>query len=103
MEEKVVVILNEMSEYLTVPQMKKLQEVMLRVFSDRAEDKKTISNVEYLQMFLNAKTVEGCSVRTIQYYRTTIEQMLKSVTEPIRKVTTEEMRTYLSEYRHPEL
>ena len=99
MEEKVVVILNEMSEYLSVPQMKKLQEVMLRVFSDRAEDKKTISNVEYLQMFLDAKTVEGCSVRTIQYYRTTIEQMLKSVTEPIRKVTTEEMRTYLSEYQ----
>lgn len=99
MEEKVIVILNEMSEYLSVPQMKKLQEVMLRVFSDRTEDKKTISNDEYLQMFLDAKTVEGCSVRTIQYYRTTIEQMLKSVTEPIRKVTTEKMRTYLSEYQ----
>ena len=29
MEEKIVLVLNEMSEYLTVEQMKKLQEVIL--------------------------------------------------------------------------
>ena len=34
MEEKIVTILNEMAEYLTVPQMKKLQEVILRTFSE---------------------------------------------------------------------
>ena len=33
MEEKVVLVLNEMSEYLSVAQMKKLQEVMLNIFS----------------------------------------------------------------------
>ena len=33
MEEKVVKILNEMSEYLSIAQMKKLQEVILKVLS----------------------------------------------------------------------
>ena len=34
MEEKVVIILNEMSEYLSISQMKKLQEVILKTFSE---------------------------------------------------------------------
>lgn len=99
MEEKVVVILNEMSEYLSVAQMKKLQEVMLKAFSEKSEAKKLIPNEDYLTMFLNAKTIEGCSWRTIQYYRVTIERMLENVTEPVRKITTEDMRSYLSDYQ----
>lgn len=99
MEEKVVVILNEMAEYLSVVQMKKLQEVMLKAFSGRSETKKVISNEEYLLMFLDAKTIEGCSWRTIQYYRVTIKKMLDNVIEPVRKITTEDMRTYLADYQ----
>ena len=99
MEEKVVVILNEMSEYLSVPQMKKLQEVMLRVFAERTEEKKVIPNERYLKMFLEAKRIEGCSERTMQYYRVTIEKLLQCVTQPIRKITTEDMRSYLSDYQ----
>ena len=33
MEEKIVVVLNEMSEYLSIPQMK-LQEVIIRTFTE---------------------------------------------------------------------
>ncbi len=39
MEEKVVKILNEMSEYLSIAQMKKLQEVMLKVCAENEADK----------------------------------------------------------------
>lgn len=99
MEEKVVVILNEMSEYLSVPQMKKLQETMLRVFSERTEEKKTISNDCFLKMFLDAKRIEGCSERTLQYYRVTIEKMLNNMTQSVRRITTEDMRSYLSDYQ----
>lgn len=99
MEEKIVTILNEMSEFLSVPQMKKLQEVMLSTFAEKEPEKKQISNEEYLEMFLDAKTIEGCSERTIQYYRVTIKKMFESVTEIVRKITTEDMRTYLSEYQ----
>ena len=99
MEEKIVTILNKMSEYLSIAQMKKLQEVMLDAFSGRIEKQKQISNREYLKMFLAAKTIEGCSKRTIQYYRVTIEKMLTVMNQPIRKITTENMRSYLSRYQ----
>ena len=99
MEEKIVTILNEMSEFLSVPQMKKLQEVMLSTFAEKEPEKKQISNEEYLEMFLDAKTIEGCSERTIQYYRVTIRKMFESVTDIVRRITTEDMRTYLSEYQ----
>ena len=99
MEEKIVVVINEMAEYLSISQMKKLQEVMLRAFAEKEQDKRDISNDEYLKLFLEAKKIEGCSERTIQYYGTTINKMLGMVTEPIRKITTEQIREFLSEYQ----
>ena len=99
MEEKIVTILNEMYEYLSIPQMKKLQEVMLKTFSEKTEARKLISNKEYMNMFLEAKTIEGCSMRTIQFYKATVGHMLQTLTQSIRKITTEDMRTYLSEYQ----
>ncbi len=99
MEEKIVTILNEMADYLSVSQMKKLQEVMLKTFTEKEEKKKLISNEEYLRMFISAKRIEGCSDRTISYYEATIENMLKTVITPVRKMTTEDMRAYLADYQ----
>lgn len=99
MEEKLVRILNEMAEYLSVAQMKKLQEVLLNHLSEKAPQKENIENSEYLKLFLDAKRIEGCSDRTLQYYRVTVEHMLSKITTPIRKITTDEIRTYLVEYQ----
>lgn len=99
MEEKVVKIINEMAEYLNVSQMKKLQEVLLKTFSEHEVSKAEVSNGEYLQLFLDAKKIEGCSERTLRYYGTTIEKLLINVTTPIRKMTTEEIRHYLVDYQ----
>ena len=99
MEEKIITILNEMAEYLTVPQMKKLQEVILRTFSENEPERQQISNEEFLKMFLDAKRIEGCSERTIQYYKVTAEHMLSKTQKEIRKITTDEMRSYLADYQ----
>lgn len=99
MEEKLVNILNEMAECLSIAQMKRLQEVLLKNFCETKVSKTEISNMEYLQMFLDAKKIEGCSERTLQYYRVTAEKMLQSIHTPIRKITTEEIRSYLSGYQ----
>jgi len=99
MEEKIIKIINEMGEYLNVSQMKKLQEVLLKTFSEKEVIKENISNEDYLILFLDAKKIEGCSVRTIQYYRTTIEKLLLNIETPVRKMTTEEIRRYLVEYQ----
>ena len=99
MEEKIVLVLNEMSEYLTVEQMKKLQEVIVKTFAENEAPKTETSNDEFLKMFLDAKRIEGCSDRTIKYYRVTIEHFLKNLVSPIRKITTEMMRAYLVDYQ----
>ena len=65
MEEKIVLIINEMADYLNVSQMKKLQEVLLQTFSENTTQKEETSNIEYLQLFLDAKKIEGCSERTM--------------------------------------
>ena len=99
MEDKIVTILNEMSEYLSIAQMKKLQEVILKTFAENTVTKQEIPNEEYLEMFLAAKQIEGCSERTIQYYKVTVEHMLTQISSSVRKITTEEIRTYLAEYQ----
>lgn len=100
MEEKLVAILNEMAEHLSIAQMKKLQEVLVRNLSENEPERTDITNGQYLKMFLDAKKVEGCSGRTIQYYRVTIEHLLNNVDKPIRKLDTEEIREYLSNYQN---
>lgn len=99
MEEKLVKILNEMAEYLNIAQLKKLQEVLLTQLSENEPNKENISNEEYLKMFLNAKRIEGCSERTLQYYRVTTEHFLRNIKTPIRKIDTEEIREYLVDYQ----
>lgn len=99
MEEKIVAVLNEMSEYLSITQMKKLQEVVIKNFAENEVSKSDINNEEFLAMFLSAKRIEGCSERTIKFYRTTIKHLLAKIKTNVRKMTTEEMREYLSDYQ----
>lgn len=99
MEEKLVKILNEMADYLNISQMKKLQETLLKHLAENEAKAEEIPNVEYLKMFIDAKQIEGCSERTLQYYRVTIEHMLGSIETPIRKITTDEIRGYLVDYQ----
>lgn len=99
MEEKIVKVLNEMAEYLNIAQMKKFQEVIVDAFAENSAVKNDISNSDFLKMFLDAKKIEGCSDRTIKYYRTTMEHFISEVDTLVRKVTTEEIREYLATYQ----
>lgn len=99
MDDKLVCILNEMADYLSIAQMKKLQEVLLKNLSNEEPAKEQVSNYEYLKMFIDAKRIEGCSDRTLQYYKVTIEHLIDNVDVPIRKMVTDEIRSYLAEYQ----
>lgn len=99
MEEKLVNILNEMAEYLSISQMKKLQEVLLKNMKEQEESISETSNYDYLKMFIAAKKIEGCSDRTVTYYKSTVEHLLKCIDTPIRKITTDEIRSYLAQYQ----
>lgn len=99
MEEKIVSILDAMGETLNASQLKKLQEVLLRHLSENRLVQNAVDNHEYLAMFLNAKRIEGCSERTIQYYKATVEHLLGKLVDPIRKISTEMIRQYLVDYQ----
>ena len=99
MQEKIVNIINEMAEFLSIAQMKKLQEVLLRQFTEKEQPSKPVSNTAYLQLFLDAKRIEGCSDRTLRYYRTTNEHLLSRIDTPVRQITTDQIRRYLVEYQ----
>ena len=99
MEEKIVRIVNAMAEFLSIEQLKKLQEVIVQELSENEPQRENISNDEYITRFLNAKQMEGCSDRTIQYYRVTVEHFLKDISNPVRKINTEQIRDYLVRYQ----
>lgn len=58
----------------------------------RNEDK----NKSYLQKFLIAKTVKGCTDRTIKLYRTEIWRIIESINKPVDEITTDDVRLYLA-------
>lgn len=100
METAIYNILNDMTECLSIQQMKKLQEVLLdRLETTDLDEIGEIDNYDYLEMFITAKRIEGCSERTLQYYKSTIENLLLTVDVLVRKMTTEILREYLANYQ----
>ena len=99
MEEKIVVIINAMADVLSAAQLRKLQEVLIKELSTNEIEPSSTTNEEYMQMFLNAKKIEGCSERTLQYYQVTIRHFLRSIDTRIQKISTEEIRQYLVDYQ----
>lgn len=84
----------EMSAVLDGIQMKKLHECLERVMGEQSS--KSPSNATLLRDFLNAKTVEGCSPRTIKYYSVTLGHFVSSLAIPLYAVETAEVRGYLA-------
>ena len=62
-------------------------------------DSKEPSNAELLSTFLDAKRVEGCSEKTIRYYENTLNKLFAGLDLPVAQIKTEDLRTYLSDYR----
>ena len=86
-----------LSEYISDEEI--TGDVTYKHLAEHEAKTEEIPNVEYLKMFIDAKQIEGCSERTLQYYRVTIEHMLGSIETPIRKITTDEIRGYLVDYQ----
>lgn len=57
------------------------------------------SNEELLEVYLEAKRVEGCSLRTIKYYESTLNKAFKIMQCHVTRIDTDYLRKYLSEYQ----
>lgn len=61
----------------------------------------TLEEVEmnYIEMFLAAKKIEGRSEKSLKYYQSTIEKMMQNVGKTVKHITTDDLRCYLSGYQ----
>ena len=65
----------------------KLQDVEITETSNSKEQNEK-QNKELLDSFLSAKKIEGCSEKTLAYYKHTIERMLKTTAVAVCHVST---------------
>lgn len=105
-EEFVNDVLRDMLPYLDNEQASKLQKVLLHELCgyelQRAEeqsDDDASENLRLMNAFLSAKRIEGCSDKSLTYYRKTIEVMLEKVGKGITHITTDDLRSYLTDYQ----
>ena len=99
MNNQIYYILNDMSEHLSISQMKKLQISLIERLEGVQERLECCNNATYLSKFVAAKRVEGCSERTIHYYDKSVTKMFSTIKLPVRQITTEMLRDYLIEYQ----
>ena len=88
-----------MSEVLSAKELYTLQLVLQKKLNTQNNQTYPYTNIEYMDMFISAKRIEGCSERTLAYYKITIEHMLSIIVTPLRQVQTDELRAYLAEYQ----
>ena len=96
-------VLSAMQGVLDCRQMKllkvSLQEQLQGVRISQTETPNAEDNLLVLGSFISAKRIEGCSERSMRYYRTTIEQFLTAICLPITQITTAQIRGYLVQYQ----
>lgn len=83
-------------------QMKLLQETLDSVLSHYINGdagQSEMDNQMLLQRFLDAKRIEGCSVKTLHYYQNTISRMLRKIDKGVMHIVTEDLRNYLTNYQ----
>ena len=73
-----------------------VKQVELKKFDD---DNYSEHNYKLLELFLSAKQVEGCSKKTVSYYKSTIKFMLDKVDKDVLTVSTDDLREFLSKHR----
>lgn len=96
-------VVRGMLPYLSNAQIERLQAVMqhelfgYEVTESKNED--TSAEQDFTELFLSAKRIEGCSEKSLKYYQATIEAMITGISKSVKHITTDDIRTYLTEYQ----
>lgn len=108
MKQKIITgILQGMQRHLDNAEMLLLREVLESSFAkvDIVESEPVCltdelkENEHELDLFIAAKKTEGCSEKSLKYYRTTIDTMLETVGKSIKHIDTDDLRSYLMGYQ----
>lgn len=102
MEQIITLIEENMINFLDNIQMKELHNVLLNTLCGLTiienENSENSFKKDYCDMFICAKRVEGCSEKSLKYYKSTIENMLSTLKKSVEFIKTEDLREYLSMY-----
>lgn len=104
-DEKLNEVMQNMLPYLDNAQMEQLKKVLQVTFWNcsitemKDEEASNEANEKMIALFLASKRVEGCSDKTLNYYKSTIEIANTAIGKEIRHITTEDLRQYLTEYQ----
>lgn len=98
-------IQDQMKPYLDSSQYLELTKILLNSMKDvevidNNNELNEIDNFKLLNLFLSAKQVEGCSNKTIVYYKSTIEKMLKKIKKQVYNISTDDLRKYLFNHKN---
>ena len=96
-------IVQGMLPYLNNAQSKRLQEILQHTLvnyevTEDAEKAKE-DEEDFVELFIAAKRVEGCSEKSLKYYKSTIQAMLTVLDKSVKYITTDNIRGYLTEYQ----
>ena len=96
-------VIQGMLPYLNNAQNEKLQEVLKYTLAKyevtENQNKEKYSEQNYVELFLSAKRIEGCSEKSLKYYKATIEAMLCELKKNVKHIVTDDIRGYLTEYQ----
>lgn len=101
-EELIQDVLQQMLPYLDNAQLKQLQGAIEHSLQGITliEEKPTTTDIgNTVAAFVGAKRIEGCSEKTLAYYQKTIETMLEKVDKSPQRITTEDLRQYLTRHQ----
>ena len=97
-------VLAGMRAVLTENQLDMLTDVTRKALSEceitpkaTEEEQRNKENVELLGAFISSKKVEGCSDKTIHYYKSSIEKLIATVKKNVCDIATNDIRCYLAE------
>lgn len=96
-------VITDMLPYLNNAQAEKLQSVLSGVLFNYKIIKKNEVNddekTDYVETFLSAKRIEGCSEKSLKYYEATIKSMLTGIGKDVKQILTDDIRNYLTNYQ----
>ena len=98
-------VLQQMLPFVDNEQAMRLQAVLGKVlmkYKIAENDNNTAvesTNEQMVTKFIEAKRIEGCSEKTLVYYRKTIDTMLVDVGKEVVHIITEDLRSYLTRYQ----
>lgn len=96
-------VLKQLEGKFDEKQLKTIERTLYRCLKNKEiREKKVVlpkDNNEALEFFIAAKKIEGCSIKSLNYYYTTLVKMLDKVNVIYFSITTEDIRTYLSDYQ----